>query len=123
MFRWVLTGWFFKWVGSAVLSATVLWAVASALPQRSDVVVHVRECDVDLSVDGLTIHVVAGFMQPIVLELDAGRHSLRLTRDGVLLHEEEFVLENGQDAVLTAWDSRHPPASKPRAELTRKRGR
>jgi hypothetical protein len=59
---------------------------------------------VDVTVDDQRYRVETMWERPIVCELPAGRHLLRMLRSGRVLFEQEFTLDAGQEVVLTAWE-------------------
>ena len=88
-------------VVALVLGGTVLWQVATHVDSsRGQAVVHVMSTGVFLFVDDDTYRIDDLAQSPIVCELRPGHHTLRLIRDGELLHEEDFVMVAGEDTVL-----------------------
>jgi hypothetical protein len=82
----------------------VFWQVAvHAGPQQSEAVVHVVEQDVDVIIDDSVYEIERLRTTPIIHPVVAGPHILRMLRDGRVLYEERFVVERGEDIVLTAW--------------------
>lgn len=101
--RWV--GRAARHVGVGLFGCVVLaWVVLNATP-RGTVVVHVVEPDVDVRVGGERHHVEGRVYTPIICRLPRGRHELVMTRGGVVLHRQEFLVEGGKELVLTAWTS------------------
>jgi hypothetical protein len=94
-----------KWAGAFALVGALAWQAASH-PIRLDaeVVVHVTVPDVEVWVDDLRFQVVRPWEHPIVCQLPEGVHELAMRKAGVELFHETFVVEEGEDNVLTAWD-------------------
>jgi hypothetical protein len=100
----VLTG-MAKGLAGMTLSAAVLWQVAEhSVPDMSELVVHVSELGVDVTVDHLGFRVDDYRDMPVVCSVRAGKHLLRMYREGKVIYEEEFTVRRGQDRVLAAWD-------------------
>jgi hypothetical protein len=98
-----------KGLGALVVSSAFLWQIAErAGPQDCTAIVHVTEPDVDVSIDEADFHLATWTSSPLVCPLFPGRHTLRMWRRGRTLYEEAFVLEGGQELVLTAWDVNRP---------------
>lgn len=92
-------------VGVAVIGAVTLqYAVEHSNPGGCETVVHVTEPGVDVWIDDHAYRVESWQDSPLVCELRPGRHTLRMSRYGRILHEEAFTLRPGADIVLTAWD-------------------
>jgi hypothetical protein len=100
----VLTG-MAKGVAGLTLSALVLWQVAEhSTPDSSEVVVHVCEQGVDVTVDDLGFRSNGIVDGPVVCSVRAGKHVLRVYRAGKVIYEKEFTVRKGQDLILAAWD-------------------
>jgi hypothetical protein len=99
-------------LGSCVLAGVALTWVASHAGSREGVaLVHVTEPDVVVIV-GDSVYEIAGCRYtPLRCTLPAGRHELRMYRDGELLHSEGFRLRGGEERVLTAWRSEDAPVA------------
>jgi hypothetical protein len=98
-----------KCVGAVALAAAVFWETAERSGgETSEIVVHVMAEAVEVIVDDSRFWVAERLQQPIVSQLRPGRHELRMIRDGRVVYEEPFVVERGQDRVLTAWDDPSP---------------
>jgi len=92
-----------KFAGAVVVGIAVCWeAVDQAGPEYSEVVIHVNECDVHISVDDLDFRVDSVADWPVVCNVRPGRHLLRMTRSGEILYEEDFAIRRGEDKILTA---------------------
>jgi hypothetical protein len=95
-----------KGLGACVLSGWLLWQIAErAGPQTSEVVVHVTASPVVVTIDCRLYRVVTWRDSPVVCELRAGRHELRMWRGDRLVYQETFRVRPHEDVVLTAWDS------------------
>jgi hypothetical protein len=94
-----------KRVGALVLGGVFVWQVAenSGL-RKGEAIVHVTESGVDVTIDDSEYRVETVTDSPIVCDLTAGRHTLRMARDGRVLYEESFTVPTNNDVVLTAWD-------------------
>jgi hypothetical protein len=87
-----------------VASAILAWVAAHSAPGRAEVVVHVSEANVEVSLGGRTFRIEERRFDPIVCELPAGCHVLVMTRHGRILYQEFFDVRPGQSLVLTAWN-------------------
>jgi hypothetical protein len=94
-----------KGIAGLLLAGTVLWQVAEHSGSPNGIAyVHVSVPEVDVLIDGTTHHVDSLKDSPIVCALRAGEHTLRMTRNGTLLHEEKFTLREDEERILTAWE-------------------
>jgi hypothetical protein len=96
-----------KGLGALSLGGAVLWQVYSHCGSTKGVAyVHVTTpgVGVTVTVDDQTYRVETLWQTPIVCELSPGRHLLRMIRSGLVLFEQEFTLDPGQEVVLTAWE-------------------
>ena len=84
------------------------FVVQGAGPATGVVVIHVTERDVDISVGGVTRHVEESLGVPLILELPRGRQTLVMSRRGVVLQREDFVVKGDDSVVVTAWVARAP---------------
>ena len=90
--------------GSWVLCGTAIWYVAAnAMPPNATAVLHVMEADVVVSLDDQHIHVAETSRTPFVFELPPGEHRLRMCRGAEILYNEAFLVQAGDNVVLTAW--------------------
>lgn len=79
------------------------WVAAHAGPTEATAVVHVMTNDVDVMVDGRSIHVDNWWeTAPIECTLREGSHTLGMKRGEDLLYEESFHVRGGEDMVLVA---------------------
>jgi hypothetical protein len=96
-----------KWAGAFALLGAFAWQAAShPIRQGADVVIHVSVPDVEVRVDDLRFRVVVPRRDPIVCQLPEGVHELTMRKDGVELYHETFVVKEGEDSILTAWDEK-----------------
>jgi hypothetical protein len=94
-----------KCVGAVALGVAVFWPTAENCgSESSEVVVHVSAEGVEVLVDHSRFWIAERLQHPIVCQLRPGMHELRMIRDGRVVYEEVFVVERGQDRILTAWD-------------------
>jgi hypothetical protein len=97
-----------KCLGACGLSGLLLWQVAGrAGTQTSEVVVHVTESPVVVTIDGRSYPVATWRDSPIACELPMGWHELRMRRGAQLVYQEAFLVRPGENVVLTARDP-HP---------------
>jgi hypothetical protein len=96
-----------KWAGAFALVGALAWQAASD-PIRLEpyVTIHVTVPEVEVWVDDFRFQVVRPWEDPIVCQLPEGVHVLAMRKDGVELYYETFVVEEGEDNVLTAWDAK-----------------
>ena len=95
------------WLG---LGGAILWQVAIHSGTQDGVAyVHVSAPNVEIMVDEVEYRVEILWETPIVCELRPGCHTLRMTRNGRLVDEQEFTLGIGAETVLMAWEQ--PTAS------------
>src|SRR5262245_53051364 len=96
-----------KCLGACVLSGLLLWQVAGrAGPESSEVVVHVTESPVVVTIDGQSYRVATWRDSPIACELPTGWHELRMWRGAQLVYQEAFLVRPGENVALTAWGPR-----------------
>jgi hypothetical protein len=84
--------------------AILAWVAAHSGPAHGEVVVHVTEPDVEVSISGRPYRIGERRYDPIVCKLPPGRHELVMTRHGSVLYRESFEVRRGVSLVLTAWD-------------------
>src|SRR5262245_37581196 len=96
-----------KCLGACGLGGLLLWQVAGrAGPQTSEVVVHVTEAPVVVTIDGRSYPVATWQDSPFSCELGMGWHELRMWRGAQLVYQEAFQVRPGENLVLTALDPR-----------------
>jgi hypothetical protein len=94
-----------KYLAGCLLGLTILaWVAAHSGPAHGEVVVHVTEPDVEVSIGGRPYRIGERRYDPIVCKLTPGRHALVMTRHGRVLYPESFEVRRGVSLVLTAWD-------------------
>ncbi len=94
-----------KGIGALALGGAILWQVTEHCGSRKGIAyVHVSKQQVHVTVDDETYWVETLWDTPIVCELRPGHHMLRMLQSGRVLFEQEFMLDPGQEVVLTAWD-------------------
>ena len=94
-----------KGTAAMALGCAILWQVAEhSGPELGIAYVHVTAPMVDVMIDDATYHVESVWEAPIVRGLRAGKHTLRMSRNGERLYEQEFTVGPGEEVVLTAWE-------------------
>ncbi|HKI16403.1 MAG TPA: hypothetical protein VKA15_00905 [Isosphaeraceae bacterium] len=94
-----------KAVATVILGGAILWEVALHCgPLQGTVYVHVSSGDCDVTIDHATYPVRTLWETPIVRKLQPGSHTVRMSRDGRVVFEQEFSIDAGEELVLTAWD-------------------
>jgi hypothetical protein len=97
--------WILKHLAGGLLGLSILTlAAVHSGPTHGEVVVHVTEPDVDVSLGGRTFHIEERRFDPIVCQLLPGWHELVLKRRGLVLDHQSFKVQRGQSLVLTAGD-------------------
>jgi hypothetical protein len=92
-----------KWVAGCLVGiVTLLQVIDKAGNPGCTAVVHVTEFPAVASVDGREQRVESAFESPVVFELPAGDHVLRLRQKGQVLDEQGFHLDRGEEQILTA---------------------
>ena len=93
-----------QWTAAGLLGVAVTWwVVEHAVDNAATAVVHLTEPGVDVVVGDQTFRAVDCPRSPLVCELPAGRHELRVSRGDRLLRRKVFTLEQGEQVVLTAY--------------------
>ena len=70
-----------KMMGALALGGVIFWNVAQhAGPQKCVAYVHVSTSNVDVTIDDDAYHVTSPEETPLVLEIGAGQHVLRMAR-------------------------------------------
>jgi hypothetical protein len=91
-------------LGASCLMGAVCWKTAEvAAPLESEVIVHVTQNGVEVTIDEQIYLLADQHAGPIVCHLRPGRHLLTMRRESRVLYREEFLLRAGEDRVLTAW--------------------
>lgn len=97
-------------VAAGVLGLTMLSSIAiHSKGTGGEVVLHVVEPDVEVTLGRETFLVEGRRFEPIVCELPAGGHRLKVVRGGRVLQDERFRVERGGFLVLTAWAANEAP--------------
>jgi hypothetical protein len=92
-------------IAGLALAAVVLSQVAAhSGPPNGTAYVHVSSPEVEVILGGRAYQVRSLWDSPIVCELRPGTHTLKMSRNGITLHEEEFTIRAGDEVVLTAWE-------------------
>jgi hypothetical protein len=105
VFKFSIIGRMIKPVAGGLLGLAVLgWVADDCDPRDNEVVVHVMEPDVDVTVGNQTFQIEGRRSDPIVCSLSAGWHSLVMRRRDRILFEESFEVRRGANVVRTAWD-------------------
>jgi hypothetical protein len=94
-----------KLAAGGLLGLAVLgWVVEHCEPRDNEVVVHVMEPDVDVTIGNQTFQIEGRRFDPIVCYLSPGWHPLVMRRRDRILFEESFEVPRGENVVRTAWD-------------------
>jgi hypothetical protein len=94
-----------KWVSALLLGGGILWQVADHCDAtKARLILHVTKRNVDVTVDDATYRVETDWETPLVCELEPGRHTVRMLREGRVLYEEPFTVAPSEEVILTAWD-------------------
>src|SRR5271166_4783958 len=98
-----------KCAAGLTLGCAVLWQVAEhSGPSDGIAYVHVTAPMVDVMLDDATYQITSIRETPIVQGLRRGKHTLRMSRNGKALFEQEFTVGPGEEVVLTAWERSNP---------------
>ena len=81
------------------------WLVDHGGPPTGQVVVHVMEPDVQVTLGGNSYTIGLDPYVVIESELKRGWYELTMSRNGRILFQQEFKLRGGHSQVLTAYDS------------------
>ena len=103
------------WAAAGLVGvAATWWAVEHVGGPDGTAIVHVCEPGVDVVVGDQTYRVERPLDEPLVCDLPAGRHELRMSRGDRVLYREVFTLDRGEYEILTAWVPRRaePPPSR-----------
>ena len=100
-------------LGAVCLALVIFWLVARhAGPQRGTAIVHVLQPNVVVAVDDRSYPVESIAQSPVVCDLEPGPHLVKVRQAGLLLGEEEFTIEAGQEVVLCPFhDPENPEAA------------
>ncbi|MFO0892853.1 MAG: hypothetical protein U0790_27400 [Isosphaeraceae bacterium] len=101
-------------VGILLAGTFVLfWVANRSGPDESELVVHVSEPDVELSIGEETYTIKGRALQPIVRILPPGSYSVVVRRGPRELFRQAFDLRPGGHVVCTAWDQGSAPEKSP----------
>ena len=96
-----------KRVGSFLLGGVVLWQVAEHTgPSHGQAIIHISNQHLDVTIDRDAYRIEHPSESPIVCALRPGHHTVRLSREGKDLYQEEFVVTAGEDTVLAVCEPR-----------------
>jgi hypothetical protein len=99
-----LIGNLVRYLVACLLGGGILWWVVEHVPSEpGKVFVHVTEARVTVLIDDEPFRVDERLDHPLECPLPAGRHRLRMVRKGRVLYEESFMLDGGEEKILTAW--------------------
>ncbi|SIO15036.1 hypothetical protein SAMN05444166_2714 [Singulisphaera sp. GP187] len=100
----VLTSKVLVHLGGWICGAALLyWVASQAGPRTGTAIVHVTEPDVAVSVGSQMFRVDASIHEPLVCDLPAGEHRLKMMRGTTVLYDETFSIVGGEEHVLTTW--------------------
>jgi hypothetical protein len=91
-------------VGFLLGLAVLGWVVERCGPRDIEVVVHVMEPDVEVTIGDRPFKIEGRRHKPIVCELPPGWHRLIMRRGDRILFEDEFETRPGDWIVRTVWD-------------------
>jgi hypothetical protein len=125
VFKFSIIGRMIKLLAGSLLGLAVLgWVVDDCEPRDNEVVVHVMEPDVDVTIGNQTFQIEGRRSDPIVCSLAAGWHPLVMRRRDRILFEESFEVRRGANVVRTAWAPERIFATPPtKSWITPARGR
>jgi hypothetical protein len=104
-----------KRLGAVCLAFVILWHVAQhAGPRRGKAIVHVTRPDVVVVVDHFEHPIESIAQSPVVCDLEPGDHVAQIKHHDMLLDEQTFTIEPGQEAIVCLSD--HKPAHSDIAE-------
>jgi hypothetical protein len=115
-----------KWLAGGLLSLAILASIAQRSgPASSEVVVHVIEPDVEVTVGDRTYRIEGRRYDPIVRDLPPGSYPLIMRRGNRVLFDESFEVRRDESMVLTAWDPNRLPSAPgpPSTHAAKRRGR
>src|SRR4051794_29432728 len=86
-----------QWAAAGLLGVAASWWVVEHVGDpKGTAVVHVTEPGVEVAVGDRTFRVEGRTYAPLVCELPAGRHVLRMSRGARVLYREVFTLGRGE---------------------------
>jgi hypothetical protein len=96
---------YLKYLAWGVLGLAILvWVAVHSGPRQGEVVVHVTEPDVEVTIAGHRFLVEGRRYDPIVCELPPGQYDLVMRRHGRVLYQESFEVHPRESLVLTGLD-------------------
>jgi hypothetical protein len=99
-----------KRLGAVCIVFVILWHVTDHTgPRRGKAVVHVSRPDVHVVIDYRDFPVASIAQSPVVCELEPGNHVASVRHGKVMLDEQSFSIDPGQEIVLHLED--HFPRS------------
>jgi hypothetical protein len=98
-----------KRLGAICLALVIFWHVTQhAAPRRGKAIVHVSQSDVVVFVDHQNYHISNYAESPVVCDLEPGDHQAQVWRHGILIGEERFTVEAGEEVVVPPFDRAGP---------------
>ena len=103
-----------QWSAAGLLGvASIWWVVEHVGGPTGTVIYHAGESPINVAVGDRTFHVADPHSGPLIFDLPAGRHELRLSRGDRVLHREVFTLGGGEQLTRGARVPRWPRPSRP----------
>src|SRR5262245_1240663 len=94
-----------KLAAGGLLGLAVLgWVVEHCKPRDNEVVVHVMEPDVDVTIGNQTFQIEGRRFDPIVCHPAPGGHPARIGGPGSILFEGSVGVRRWGEVVRTGWD-------------------
>jgi hypothetical protein len=90
--------------GSLLALSILVWIEERCGPQTNEVVVHVTESDVEVTIGDQTYQIEDRPFAPIACNLAPGWHRLVMRRGDRILFEESFEVRLGENCVRVAGD-------------------
>jgi hypothetical protein len=103
--------------------AMLVWVADRCGPSDAEVVVHVMEPDVVVSIGSQTFTIEGHRSEPIVCSVSPGSYALIMRRADQILYEQALEVGPGENVVCTAWveeRAREPRASMAQVEPARR---
>lgn len=88
-----------------VMGLTMIAFIASRAGSSAEVVLHVTEANVEVSVGSHTLRIDDRSYEPIIFHLAPGPYELVMTRADHVLYREAFQVRSGETCVLTAYNA------------------
>jgi hypothetical protein len=80
------------------------WVAANSGSREGEVIVHVNEPDVKITVGPRTYDIHGQPVEPIVCTLPFGQHELIVMKANRVLMKQRFTVSGQQSTILSAWD-------------------